>query len=174
MIVLAPSAKSLRSRMSPMRLRSLLRHSFALEASFGVSLHQAGKARAEPNCLPSPIAATIACAVRPPAPGTVESRRITGFPLQSLCNRQDLFRERVHRRPQRLGLREQHAQGLEENLGNAFIADNEQRRHFGKAAPALRGGDALLGELTANAVQELRVLLDQEIARPFAPAMALD
>ena len=45
----------------------------------GVSPHQAAKSRAELNWRPSPIAVTTACAVSPPMPGMVVSRRITGL-----------------------------------------------------------------------------------------------
>ena len=55
--------------------------------------HQAAKSRAEANCLPSPIAVTMACAVKRPMPGMVASRRIAG----SLRRRHDpplQFRDR--------------------------------------------------------------------------------
>ena len=81
MRVPAPSANSLRSRLSPCRLTPLIRRLPALDVSRGVRPPQAAKSRAEANCLPSPIAVTMAWAVRGPTPGMVASRRIAGSAL---------------------------------------------------------------------------------------------
>ena len=82
--VTAPSAKSLRSRLSPCRLRPLIRRLPAVLASRGVRPAQAAKSRAEPNWRPSPIAVTIACAVRNPTPGIFMSRRMSAFSLAAM------------------------------------------------------------------------------------------
>ena len=62
---------------------ALTRDAFAVMSAGGGVLsrckHQAAKSRAERNWRPSPIAVTTACAVSPPMPGMVVSRRITGL-----------------------------------------------------------------------------------------------
>src|SRR6266849_2630598 len=81
MIVRAPSASSFLSRISPWRLMPPWRRFKPLEAPRGVKPHQAATSRDEANCLPSPMAVTMACAVKLPMPGMVASRRIAGSAL---------------------------------------------------------------------------------------------
>jgi hypothetical protein len=81
MRVAALSANSLRGRFSPCRLMRAARRLPAEERSRGVMPAQAAKSRPQANCRPSPIAVTIAWAVRKPTPGIVLSRRMSASAL---------------------------------------------------------------------------------------------
>lgn len=147
--VLAPSAKSLRKRMPPpqsllaklappIRLIPFSRLLPALECSCGVSPHQAAKSRAERNCLPSPAAATMACAVRPPMPGIVQSRRIASLSLAivRICSSNAAI---FFFSLSACSTSSRNAVARNVGIRASFAA---QRRKPGKAAPALRRDDA--------------------------------
>jgi hypothetical protein len=135
-----------------------------------VSPHQAAKSRAEANCLPSPIAVTMALRGQRANAGNVcqpphhrmRARRDRDLPLQGGDCHTEL-----------LDLPDQHGQGRRQRRRNAAVAAGDQLCQFDKAAPALRRNDAKFGQLAAHAVHQLRVLLDQQVARPFDPTGSL-
>jgi hypothetical protein len=75
--------------------------------------------------------------------------------------------------PQRFHLLRQRAQRQQQHRWDCGVAVVQPGGELGEAAPPLRGDVAELGELAAHTVHQLRVLLDQQLPRPFETARRL-
>jgi len=80
-----------------------------------------------------------------------------------LGRRHDLAFQRIDCGFEGLDLVEKGAQCAKEDIRQTGAFAKNLRLQFGEPVPALGGGDAELRELTAHAVQKLRVLLDQKL-----------
>ncbi len=142
-------------------LREMLGHL----ARRGVLPDQATKSRAEANCRPSPIAATVACAVRKPTLGIVHRRRIVASALtieRILSSSASIAGVRVSSwatTPRKA------ATSVSGSPGPSLAS---RALELVEPAGALLRHDPELGQHSPDAVHQLRALPDEQLAPTLA------
>ena len=170
MMVLAPSANSLRKRMSPGAADTLV-----------VPLAGAG-VLARGQTAPG---GEIARGAELPARADGGDDGVGGEPADpgnggqpphhrvGLGGSHDLRLEGGDRALQSLDMAEQGLQCGPQQRRDRRIFGRDQRAQFGKATAPWGGDDAELGQLAAQAIHQLGALLDHQLARPLDPARRL-
>lgn len=106
-------------------------------------------------------------------PADPRDGRQPAHPRIGLGGRHDPRLKRDDRGLQRRDLAEHSAQRSPQQLRDRRIFSRDKRAQFGEPAAARGGYNAELGELAAQAIHQLRALLDQQLARPLNAARRL-
>jgi hypothetical protein len=167
MTEVAPSTSNWRSRSLPWRLIPPKRCLPPLEFSLGVNPSQAAKCRPDLKARGSTVSASVAAPIGP-MPGTSASSRLTGMALCSATSLRSSSATRVELRD----LRPEKGEHLPRRGGDGRIVPEALDQCGGMADP-LGHHDAKLGRMPAQRIDQLRALLDQQLAQRQQHAVGL-